>query len=196
MDLLSRIVFVNIAVLIASLPIITIGPAFIAGYKQIRYYVSDREAPLFKTFIQCFKEQFLKHVLIGLITLISSGLLLFNLWVYFNHLINSVGYVLFTYLLFLFITIIIGFALLLIIVHIPLVCTYRPELKIKETIKFSLYMGLKNLLTSLGLIFIALLPLIIIRVAIPVFGFIGVGIPIWMSIRISHRIYYQYNQLL
>lgn len=188
-DQLYKIIAINIMTLVVALPIVTIGPAFIAGYERIRFYLDDRnEAPLVRSFLQSLKTNFLKRLLLGLVVLGVGGLLGWSWYYYYLQINNGLMFLIGLFIVSSFI-----FIFLMIIIQLPFVALYFPQQTIVNQLKLGLYFGLKRKLRTVTLLLLAIPSLLLIEYAMPVFAFIGVGIPIAISIKIMDE---EYKKLL
>lgn len=183
-DLLYKIIFINIMVVLLSLPIITFIPALIAGFAVIKYYIEDNEAPLFKSFINEFKKNFFKNFKIGLILIIIVILLYNNI----NFFYNNIDLGLF-YTIGLYFSLILFFFLILTGIHIPLTSIYFEKLDTMKTIKLSLYIGIKYIFTTLLMVLPLSITILLVMYMFPIFTFLGFGIPIYINLKISSQLY-------
>jgi uncharacterized membrane protein YesL len=183
-DLLFKIVFVNVMVVIFSLPIITFIPALVAGYEQIKSFIEEKETPLFKSYIKSFKKNFSRNFFVGLIVMIVIGLLGLNIQSYYLQIEKGMMYI-----IGLYISLILLFFILIMTLHIPLSCVYFPHLNTKGILKISFYIGMKYIFTSITLLIPLVMTILLASYSFPIYTFIGIGIPIYISLKLSIRIY-------
>ena len=101
---LMELMWLNLLVLITSLPIFTIGASFSAMHKVLVQIYRDEEEKITRVFFSAFKENFKRATLIWLIYLGIYGVLVLDYWA-LNALNNdSLKYLEWTVPLFAFIT--------------------------------------------------------------------------------------------
>ncbi len=183
-DLLFKIIIINLMIVVSLLPIITFIPALVAGYELINYYIDDNEAPLVKSFIKAFKKNFLRHIKIELILAVIVTLLVINFKTYYSEIASGQMYV-----VGLYVTLVIMFFVSLMVINVPLSCVFFPNLNALRILKISFYIGIKHVFTSILLLIPVALSAALLNFVFPIFTFIGVGIPIFISLKLSLPIY-------
>ncbi|QVK18517.1 YesL family protein [Mycoplasmatota bacterium] len=183
-DLLYKIIFVNIMVVLLSLPIITFVPALIAGFSVVKFYIEDNEAPLFKSFINEFKKNFFRNFKVGIILIVIAFLLLNNINFFYKNIELGLFYTAGLYL-----SLILLFFLILTGIHIPLTSMYFDKLDTMKIIKLSLYIGIKYIFKTLLMVLPLISTVLLMMYMFPVFTFLGFGIPIYANLKISNQLY-------
>lgn len=186
-EFLYKIVCINILVLLVSLPIFTLLPALVAGYDRIRFYIEGREAPIFKPFFQSFKKNFWRNVLVELIVMAVGALLYWNTFTYLVQIDKGLLFRIGFLIMFIFVIF-----FLIMLINLPLTCLYFPTIKPMNVLKISLYMGFKIKLRTILLIFPILISIFIFNYVLPLFSFIGVGIAIYLQLKIASSPYERY----
>lgn len=176
-DWIIRIVMINILVILCSLPIVTIFPAFVSGYSVFADYIDKKDTKLFSSFFFHFRKNLGRRVLFGVVILVLSYIFLSNA-IFYNTLASDTGDWFYTAGYFVtFILIAMLYALLL----YTLVVYYElPSVKLKVLFKLALYLAGKYYIITIGLVMINLIPLFMLLTAVTsvLFVFSGVSIPL------------------
>ncbi|HEY8436918.1 MAG TPA: DUF624 domain-containing protein [Haloplasmataceae bacterium] len=183
-DLLFKLILINLMVCMVSFLIVTLVPALVSGFECIEYYLEDREAPVVRHFFQTLKKNFKRHALLSLLTLSLGYFFLLMAHAYYVQLGKGWFYTLgFGVMIFVL------FAYLMLLVQLPMTCVYYPKLKMRDTLKVALYMGLKHPLQTILSIVALAIPILIYDYLLLLFGFVGVSLYIYLNYRLNRSAY-------
>ncbi|QGH34015.1 DUF624 domain-containing protein [Gracilibacillus salitolerans] len=180
LDIFAHFVLLNTLWIICCVPIITIFPATTALFGVVRkWHTNGTDAGSIRLFFSLFRENFKKSFFIGVLWIVA-GFILFVDWsillqVEFTGKLGVFTLLIFSIILFIFMTIYVFFVL----VHY--------ELSILQTLKNALFL-------SLGYFFHTLLLLVTIVVAITVTYFAPVFLMIFGSI-LAFTMYFIFQKL-
>ncbi|VEU82805.1 DUF624 domain-containing protein [Acholeplasma hippikon] len=172
-DWVIRITLINILMVICSLPILTIYPAFVAGYKLFNDYANKNEKPIIKTFFKYFIEDFSIKMQLGLMLALAIGVAIFNLTIYADIAaldpspINTIG----TYVMI----IMVATVVFVLIYTLPLMITY-PKTNLWLMMKFAFFLSGKYIFRTVLAVLIALIPVALMLTPITMLLFIFVGL--------------------
>ena len=137
-DWVIRLVVINILIIVTSLPIITLYPALLAGYKMFTKYVNKEEVPIFKSYFTYFVENIGQKLKIGLILAAAILVGVINITIYNEFLeanpspFNLVGQ---------YVMIVMVLSVIFVTMYtFPLMLTY-PNTNIWLLIKFSFFLS-------------------------------------------------------
>ncbi len=189
-DWIIRLVVINVMVVFFSLGIVTIYPAFLAGYKLFSDYVKQKETKMFKDFFKYFKQDLLKKVGFGFIIFLVFLLGYLNARYYFLSLENNQS----SFYVF-------GYYISLSLIAIWTVITFYslvsfsifPKLSVFRLFKLSFYLAGKFYwLTLLWVVIIIGPPFLIIiylpRLAPVILVFFGISMPLIFSVLLTRRV--------
>lgn len=176
-DWVLRITVINILMIICAIPIVTLYPALLAGYKMYHNYLNKKEVPLFKGFFSYFIEDFSKKMQLGLVLSAAILLAVVNMTIYSDYLAinsNPINYVGQYIMIIMVITVI-----FVTIYTFPLMITY-PKTHTWLLLKFAFFLSGKYILRTLLAILIIAIPLLLLLtpVTIVIFVFAGAAIPV------------------
>lgn len=149
------LIFLSVIWVLLCIPIITIGPATTAMYYATVKVIRRERGYLFREFFKSFRLNFKKGVVVGLITTILYGILLFDLYVTWTSMANSgkmSSVLLGTY-----------FAILLLLTCFSIYAypvLSRFELTLKQLFKTSFFMSMRHILHTIGMLAIMALSVI------------------------------------
>lgn len=161
---ITDLVVLNLLWLLCCLPFFTIGASTSALYQVTLQMAEDRESYIARIFFHAFRENFRQATITWLICAFSILLLLADLYVVSNFF-SSFHYT-FTVLFF-----ILAFLLLCVMLYLfPVIAYFKNSLKKLFVNSFRLAFG--NLLTTLQLFLLSLLPAIVLMLfhSMPVLG--------------------------
>lgn len=158
-DWVIRLVMINILIIVTSLPVITLYPALLAGYKMFHKYLNKEEVPLFKSYFTYFGENFGSKIKIGLILAAAIFVGAVNTTIYNEFLeanpspFNLVGQ---------YVMIIMVLSILFVTMYtFPLMLTY-PNTNVWLLIKFSFFLSGKFILRTFLAILILFIPIVLL----------------------------------
>ncbi|MFU8785650.1 MAG: DUF624 domain-containing protein [Candidatus Izemoplasmataceae bacterium] len=174
-ELLYFLIILNILWLLTSFVgfvVFTLFPATIAVYLFILHRKDERDFKFIRTFLIIIKREYIKSQKLFLVILLMGFIITSNLIFYYNNLeflsmLHFIGLVM---------TLLIGIAYLLTIIHIIPVYIFFHELKTLPMIKYAFLMSFAYLFRSLASLgfFIGLILLSLLVQPIFVFGFISI----------------------
>lgn len=158
-DWVIRLVMINILIIVTSLPVITLYPALLAGYKLFHKYINKEEVPIFKSYFTYFGENFESKIKIGLILAAAIFVGAVNTTIYNEFLeanpspFNLVGQ---------YVMIIMVLSILFVTMYtFPLMLTY-PNTNVWLLIKFSFFLSGKFILRTFLAILILFIPIVLL----------------------------------
>ena len=172
-DWVIRITMINFMMILCSLPILTIYPALVAGYKCFNDYVNKREKPVFKTFFKYFIEDFSTKMQLGLMLALAIGVAVFNLTIYADissldpSPLNTIG----SYVM----VIMVATVVFVLLYTLPLMITY-PKTKLWLLVKFAFFLSGKYIFRTVLAVLIALIPVLLMFTPITMLLFIFAGL--------------------
>src|SRR5690606_3150431 len=144
-DWILRLVLINILIILFSLPIVTMYPALLAGYKLFTHYLNKREVPIIKGFWNFFKEDFGKTL--QLVFLLAGAMVIgiINMTIYTDYLnLNSDIVSLIGYDVMIILVVAAGLTMLY---TLPIMITY-PKTETWLIIKFAFFLSGKYILRT------------------------------------------------
>lgn len=183
-DWIIKLVLINVLIILTSLPVITIFPAFIAGYGLLKKYYEGENEPVIKGYYKLFMQNFKKSFLIEIILVIFLSILTYNIFYFIGTMdqlfINKIGlYVMLVFAVFFIFT----------VLHLGNVIINYEDLSIKVTIKLAFIFSFKFIITTC-LIVLAWVPTILMIIFIPpLVSFIAFSLPLLLSYIVSKPIY-------
>ena len=158
-DWVIRLVLINILIIVTSLPVITLYPALLAGYKMFHKYLNKEEVPIFKSYFTYFGENFSSKIKVGLILAAAIFVGVVNTTIYNEFLeanpspFNLVGQ---------YVMIIMVLSILFVTMYtFPLMLTY-PNTNVWLLIKFSFFLSGKFILRTFLAILILFIPILLL----------------------------------
>lgn len=185
-DNIYRLIMINLMIIIFSIPVITFLSAITAGFDTIKSDHENKSSNVFKTFFNCFKRHFKKSIVSGLIILAISIVFLFAILNYlhaFEQGVNLFFTIGFYFLIFCCLI------LIFILFHLPIVISYF-NFRIFDNIKFSFYMSIKYLISTLLILIVWFLCGVVFYIAFPVGLMIGISGALNMVYKISRPTYW------
>jgi uncharacterized membrane protein YesL len=188
-DWIIRIIMINIMVIASSLLIITIYPAISAAYRLFHDYINGKSTPLFKGYINYFKERLLKKIGLTLLIFILLGIGISNVYYYnqniqlSNSVFHIIGY---------FVMISLLAMLYAVILYSFVVVTVDSNLKITRIFKLSFFLAGKYYFRTLLLVITMSIPtmLLFYPQLFFIIVFAGVSIPIAIHALITNEVVY------
>src|SRR5690606_2421369 len=176
-DWVLRVLCINLLVVICSIPIVTIYPAFLAGYKLFNSYLEKKEVPIFRGFFKFFKENFKKKLELGFLLAGAIVLGVINMTIYSSYLelnndiISIIGY---------YVMILLVISAVFVTLYTLPIMTIYPNTNTWLMIKFAFFLSGKYIFRTVLAILIILVPFVLLAfpVTIVFFFFAGVSIPI------------------
>lgn len=175
-DWILRIILINFLMIICSLPIVTLYPAIVAGYKMYTNYLDKREVPIFKGYFEAFKENFGDKMSMGLFLAFGLFLGILNLTIYSDYLeINPNVFSVIGYYVMIILIILIAFVS---VFTLPLMVVY-PKTSFSLMLKFAFFLSGKYIFRTILAILIALIPIVMFLTPITMvlFFFVGLSAP-------------------
>lgn len=190
MGKLFDVVFLNILALIASIPIITIGPSLTAVYYVALKTVRDEEGYVFKSFVKSFKQNFKQGVLLELILAVAAAILYVDTMVTYNWMkeAQDIKIRLLFYAL-------IGFILIVAVASVyvfPILAKFDNTLG--KTLKLSVMMSIRHLPFSILMVAITIGTGVFIYIY-PIAIFFAIGLCAFINSFILRRIFDHYITL-
>ncbi len=188
-DWIIRLVMINLMIIVSSLLVITIYPALSAGFNMFHDYINGKNPKLFKGFINYFKEDFKKKVIIGIIIGISILVGFLNVR-YYSTILETTSSVF--YLIGYYVTLALLAALYAGSFYSIVVFRVSPSLKIKHIIKVSFVLAGKFYFRTLLLVIVntAVILLLIYPPTAMLFIFVGVSIVLVVDVLITTDVIY------
>jgi uncharacterized membrane protein YesL len=182
-DWIFRLVVINLLTLLLSFLVVTILSAIVACYQTIKDYSEGESEQVYKVYFRNFKLHSEKSFLIWLIILFILGISLFSINFYVGldaqNLFASAGFY-----MMLFMVILCVFVLL----HLPLVIVYFRSFSLMETIKASILLGGKYLVTTMLLLLVLVGGLFLLPL-LPISVLVGISIPSYLAYKLSSPVY-------
>jgi len=158
-DWVIRLVVINILIIVTSLPIITLYPALLAGYKMFHKFLNKEEVPIFKSYFKFFTENIAQKLKIGLILAAAIFVGVINITIYNDFLeanpspFNLVGQ---------YVMVVMVLSVIFVTMYtFPLMITY-PNTNVWLMIKFSFFLSGKFIVRT-GLAIITLfIPIVLL----------------------------------
>lgn len=180
-DWLYRLIILNLLIIVTSIGVITILPAFVAGYLTIKDFAAKKDRNIFKTFFSNFALKFKPAVITNfvlLVTIFMFGLSLLHYADAFSEGTNIFFVIGFGFIIF---SILLVFLMSLHLV--PVIAHFH--FKVWDIIKFSFYMSVKYIATTFIIILIWFLSIFSL--------WLNFTIPIWVMMGISGSLFIIYR---
>ncbi len=176
-DWIIRLVMVNIMIIFFSLGIITIYPAFSAGYSLFSDYVTRKDTKLIPDYFKYFKQNFGKKVLLQLFVTVILLIGYSNIRYYTVNLeLESDWFLLVGY----YVTLALLGVTYAVVLYSFVVMKVTPNLKLSRIIKISFYLAGKYYFITLLLVVCNLAPFLLLlnMNTFLIFVFMGISIPL------------------
>lgn len=187
MQFLSRLtdlILLNVVFLLTCIPVFTIGAANAALYSVCFRMDTDREAPLFTSYFQAFRENFRQGTALWLILLLFGSTALVNVFLFLTKTtVLRYAFVLFA-VLFVLVSMIFGYVF-------PLLSRFQNS--VKEMLKNALLLSLAYLPRSLAVTVINLFPWGML--VMNLYAFLQLGF-LWFFLYFSAAAYFNSRLLL
>lgn len=179
-DWIIRVVIINLLIIICSLPIITLVPALISGYKVMDSYIHKREVPLVKSFFISFKEHLVHGIILSLIFLFAYALNTFN-YLYFISsepvLINVVG---------IYVSMVSYIIITMMFINMNIIVVRQKITKTKTLLNVTFVYSVKFFFRTLLMIVFILASIMLYMVVPQLLFLIGFSAPIYLTLMISN----------
>lgn len=188
-DWVFRLIIINLLTLLLSFFVVTILPAIVACMKTLKEYASGETEQVYKVYFRNFKLYSEKSFFIWLILLVIIAISFISINFYVGldtaNLFSSAGFymMLFTVVLIVFI-----------LLHLPLIIIYFPSFTITETIRASILLGGKYIITTILLLVILILGVLILPV-LPISVLIGISLPSFIAYKLTSPVYTYLQQI-
>lgn len=149
------IIFLSVLWLVLCIPIITIGPANTALYYATVKVIRRERGYLFREFFKSFRINFKRAAIIGVITTILYGILLFDVYVTFTSTSGSENMT--SIFMGIYIAILIILTCFSLYVY-PVLSRF--DLTIKQLVKITFYMCMRHILITVGMLAILALSVV------------------------------------
>ncbi|CDR31255.1 Predicted integral membrane protein [Acholeplasma oculi] len=172
-DWVLRITVINIMIILTSLPVVTIYPALLAGYKLYHKYLNKEEVPMIKSYFKFFTENFGKKMQIGLVLAFALILGFVNVTIYQDFLqtnpnpFNVIG----QYVMIIMVLSVVFVSMF----TLPLMITY-PNTDTWLLIKFAFFLSGKYVIKTVLAVLIMLIPFLMLLHPITIFIFLFAGL--------------------
>lgn len=157
-DWIIRLIVINVLIIVTSLPVVTLYPALIAGYKMFHKFLKKEETPIFKTYFKFFVEDFKQKIKIGFILAAAIFVGVINLTIYNDFLeanpspMNLVGQ---------YVMIIMVLSVLFVAMYtLPIMVVY-PNTNIWLMIKFAFFLSGKFIFRTVLAVIILFIPIVL-----------------------------------
>lgn len=187
---LFAIVIINLITIVFSILIITLLPAHVAAYATICEFKENGTQRVIRKYFTNFMKYVEKAFLIGLLIIFILVVAIFSMNFYKNHFsvestIGQVGY---------WIMLIVLFVLLLLSIHIPLLIVKFPRFTIVDTIKISMFVCFRYILSTITVLVCDAL-MVFGVLALPIWVFVGFTIPMVIVLRFTEPTYYYLKKI-
>lgn len=184
-DWILRLLIINVLVIILSLLVVPLVPAYVAGFSTIKHFRSNKHGNIFKVFFGKFKQYFLKSFLCGLIILIIGGVFGFGLVYYYDLVtLNNNVFFIFAYGFLFFATLL----LLAIYFQLPMIID-NFHFRTFDNLRFGFYVSIRFVSLTLVLFIIWILSGVTFFLILPLWTMIGISGPLFI-VDIFSRKYY------
>ncbi|MBU1020838.1 MAG: DUF624 domain-containing protein [Firmicutes bacterium] len=176
-DWIIRLIMINIMIIFCSLLVVTIYPAFSAGYNLLHDYIEHKSPRMFHDYFTYFKTNIWRKILFGLLIFLVFGLGYSNIR-YYTLIIeeqlnwfNRLGY---------YVTLALLATAYAVTLYSLVVMYVNPKLKFMNTIKLSFFLAGKYYFTTLALVLVNTIPLFLLfsPLTTVVLVFAGISIPL------------------
>lgn len=187
MDWILRLLILNVLMIVLSLLVLPMVPAYVAGYATIKHFKNNKSGNTFLIFFNNFKEYFIKSFFCGLIILVIGAIFGFAIFHYFLAFSEGSNFLfVFGFYFILFCSLI----LLIILFHLPMVITYF-NFRIFDNLRFAFYMSLRFLILTFILILCWSLSALTLFYLLPLWSMIGLSGPLYIIEKFSKPYYVQ-----
>ncbi|MFP4186575.1 MAG: DUF624 domain-containing protein [Acholeplasmataceae bacterium] len=179
-DWIIRVVVTNVLVIVTLLPIVTWYAALSAGFNVFSDYLAKDEENIFKRFLEHFRAQLPKRMLIGAVVILSVLFVSYNM-LYYEEILTSNGHPFYT----------VGYYAMFSLVIIILVLTLQsfavlrvyPNASFRTTFRLSFFFSGKYFIRTFLLIATWTLPVFLFFTPflMTVFFLTGVGLPLLLQ---------------
>ena len=181
---------INLFTIVFSILIITLLPSHVAAYKTISDFKEHGTQRVIKRYFTNMWTYMEKSFLIGLFIIIILVVAFFSMRFYRNNfdatnIVGQVGY---------WVMLIVMVVILFLSLHLPLVIVNFPKFGIKDTIKISIFICFRYILSTL-IILVSDIVIIIGVIALPIWVFIGITLPILLIIKFTEPTYYYLKKI-
>lgn len=173
------IIILNVAVLLTSLPIFTIGAAVTAMYDVVFRMDTEREGKLLKTYFHSFRANFRQATVIWLLLLLFGAASCVNM-VQFSGIGGTLGYVMFLFSTLVFVVLALVFSYVF-----PLLSQFRNSTK--DTLKNALLLSIAYLPRSFVILIINGFPWVLL--VLNLYSFVKLGF-LWFSLYFAAAAYF------
>lgn len=164
--------------------IIWLFPAIVAVADVIRQYEDNQTNTIFKDFFKSFGKNFLKSFIVGIIIYLCV-VLFYNSFSFFNtNQSKGIGY-----LIGFILTISFTFIAIFLLIHLPLVMAYFPDLTIMQYFKLALIMAFKDFGATFLMMVLAVIVGILSFLSYYVMFIFGISLVIYFMIKLSFKHY-------
>lgn len=165
---------------LAGIIILGLMPSTLSLFTIARKWImGDTSIPIFKTFLETYKKEFVKINIIGFFQLILGGILFIDIY-YFSHRTGLLSNII-LYLFFIM-------GLLYLILVLYMFPTYvHFKFKLFQYFKYTLVLGLSNILGTLMILLLFIGISYLIGTFPAAFPFFGVSIMGYITMWIAHR---------
>lgn len=190
--------WIAFAIFIITFPFLIL-PAIVSTFEVIKRI--NEGGVIFKDWFSAFRKYYVKSMLIGIIFAIIFGLVLFSIYFYSNveivetgiqigslvistklqNIIIQAGFV---------VMMVLGLATLLFVMHVPLLITTFPKLKIGDFLRTDLFVTINNFLSTIFLLGCFII-CVISFIVFPVWIMFGISLPIMIAIKLTKISYSQ-----
>ncbi|HOI47087.1 MAG TPA: DUF624 domain-containing protein [Bacilli bacterium] len=188
-DWVFRLIVINLLTLLLSFFVVTILPAIVACMKTLKEYASGETEQVYKVYFRNFKLYSEKSFFIWLILLVIIAISFISINFYVgldtSNLFSSAGFYMMLFMVIL---------IILILLHLPLIIIYFPSFTIIETVRASILLGGKYIITTILLLIILVLGVMILPV-LPISVLIGISLPSFMAYKLTNPIYTYLQQI-
>ena len=183
-DQLYGLVVINFITILISVPIITIVPALCGNISTILIIKESGSRGVLKTYFKEVWKNIDKSFLIGLFFTIIVVIASFSIYFYrtrfdASNIIGQIGY----WVMMLVMLVVFLFSL-----HIPLIIVKFPNLKFMDTIRLSIYVCFRYILSTLIILLFDVL-MVVGVVALPLWIFFGISLPLYLMERLTQPTY-------
>ncbi len=189
-ELLFALVVINLLTIVFTIFIITLLPAHVAAYQTIDDIKELGTSGIIKRYFKNMWKHMEKAFLIGLLVIIIGVIAVFSMNFYKTHfvetnVIGQVGY---------WIMLIVLFVLLLLVLHTPLIIIKFPKFGIIDTVKMSMFICFRYIISTL-VILVADIVMLVGVLALPIWVFIGLSLPIMLILKLTEPTYYYLKKI-
>lgn len=176
---------INILTLCLVIPIITIFPAITAAYATMKESIEDSPYQVFRAYFRNFAKYSEKSFIVGLIITFIGSIARVSLWFYMTkvgseNILGQAGF---------WVMVVVLIILVFTILHLPLLIITFPSLKTGELFRTSLYICFRYFWVTFGMLLMLILMIIGVYLYY-IWFFIGLSLPIFLTLQISRSSYY------